>query len=150
MVFDKSSLDAAGRLLMLMIYFVDIYRKRAESWCKQSVQSAQQTSSENIKHVIAFAKDNPSAVIVSGAALLLNLLFLLLLTYFCSLDEFKPPISEPIPLGEARPVPPPIPQPRWIDLYLIPKIVIGIYLFGANLNPSLQIAGKEKHVIYIQ
>lgn len=101
-IIDKSSLDAA------------------ELWCNQCIQNGQESSSESVKYVVAFAKDNPTAVVVS--------------------DEFKPLFPQPDVQEEVRPALPPIPQPRWVDLYLIPKIVIGIYLFGANLIPYLQIA----------
>ena len=39
------------------------------------------------------------------------------------------------------PVLPDIPRPRWIDLYVIVKVVLGIYLFAENLPWQVQIAG---------
>ena len=124
--------------------FVTVHRNCAELWCNQCIQIGQESSSASVKYVVAFAKDNPAVVVVSGTALFHSQNELRDFDTFFSIDEFKPLLPQPDLREEVRPALPPIPQPRWVDLYLIPKIVIGIYLFGANLMPYLQIARKKK------
>jgi hypothetical protein len=36
----------------------------------------------------------------------------------------------------------PIPAPNWLDLYIIPNIVFGLYLFGEKLSLPMQVGGE--------
>lgn len=42
---------------------------------------------------------------------------------------------------------PPIPRPNWIDLYIIPNIVVGLYLFGEKLSLPAQVAGEFRQQV---
>jgi hypothetical protein len=78
--------------------------------------------------------------------------------YIDSLDATErlqdvPPLSPPEPqtttgtaagVGEAaaEEPEPPMPRPNWLDLYIIPNILFGLYLFGEKLSLPMQVGGK--------
>lgn len=104
-------------------YFVDVKSvEAAEIWLRQCDMNYQSEQAVSVKNTLDTFKQNPFKYVKLNSG------------------DISGVSNSPV-AGAAPPEPalPPLQQPRWIDLYVIPKIIVGIYLFGENLPRFIQI-----------